>query len=151
MSLNKTVIILTGLLLANPALACRGEEDKPDMFFDGGPMSTHGMSAEEIFEAYPKEKIPHDSNVNKVGIKLSALLKPLNGKSGTLQISTCGKKERVFSSGDLLSKEPQKSQYYLALTRKDTLKLVHATDPDSKGDQILKRITGIEVLTTSSQ
>ncbi|EDY87637.1 hypothetical protein GP5015_1123 [gamma proteobacterium HTCC5015] len=131
-------------------MAC-GNESHPGMLFNGEPMSTHGMSPEDIFEAYPKEKIPHKSNVNKVGIKLSALLKPLEGQAGNLHISTCGKKERTFSSEDLLSSEPQKSHYYLALTRKETLKLVHATDPNSKGGQVLKRITEIEVIKASDQ
>ena len=149
MKLTKLGCLLLSLMVANVTFACGGHDKHPTMLLDGEPMDFNGDTAEEIFDVFPKEEIPHKSSVNTVGIKLSTLLREVSSLDGMIRITDCGGEHTAFTQKELESKDPVKSNYYLALNRKKVFKLIHAIDPDSKGESMIRRISEIELLTTS--
>jgi len=100
--------------------------------------------AADVFEHYSPSPIPHLSKNNKQGIKLGALI-PKSYKSGKVIVYSCGK-QLVKSFADLRSSKPELSNYYIALTKKKSLKLIHAKTPEKKGRAALKRLVRIQVL-----
>lgn len=134
------------LIFTTSAQACSGD-DAHLILEIGNKTILEDEAAGEVFEHYPASPIPHLSKNNKKGIKLSSLI-PDSFKSGKVIVYSCGR-QLVKSFADLRSSNPELSNYYISLTKKKSLKLIHAKDKDKKGRAALKRLTRIQVLPDS--
>lgn len=101
------------------------------------------ITAAELFQQAQKIKIPNAKEINAEGIWLPDLIRQY-AKKGTLLIKSCGHQSFSVDIEDLLSGDTEKSAYYLALTKKKTLKVMFAvgTGP-AKTD--LKRVSMLKI------
>ncbi len=106
-------------------------------------------SADELFERFSKKEIPNSKKINKEGIWLADLVRK-HADKGTLMIKSCGKNAFTVDVDELLSKDKNKSGYYLALTKKKIFKIVHANGV-IKAQASLKRVSSIHLLTKLSK
>ncbi|MFK5947810.1 MAG: hypothetical protein QM500_03435 [Methylococcales bacterium] len=102
------------------------------------------LSAKSVFDNTKKQTLAKAKKEHNQGIKLATLLKD-QGKLGSLVIYTCGNKNLSFEISELLTSDPEKSDYHLVISNKHFFKLV-----TKQGSQpLLKKISKIKLMSVN--
>ncbi len=133
-------------LVSNSAEAKRDCFEREIRFQVGAKVVWDGeVPTHDIFKEAKKRDIPNAKKINKEGILLADLISP-HAKNGTLYVQSCGKNTFTAKVKDLLSSDRKLSGYYLALTKKRTLKIVYA-DGVNKAKSQMKRVSSLKIVT----
>lgn len=136
------------LPLGMPAVACTGDDHYPVVTRNGESIFDE-IEAENVYAKFPLVMMPINAKkAGKKGILVQDLFRA-DVREGRVTFVSCGGKARTFLLSDLRRNGQGAGAAYVALTKKGTLKLITAISPDEKGQVLLKRITRIEIESTS--
>lgn len=127
------------------ALACEG--DRSPVIVIDGKVVFEGRPAADVMDDFALTLLPVKARqANKQGIALDDFF-PEKAAAGEISIYSCGRNRKTYQLAALRGQGVGEGRPFLALTKKNTLKLVKTLSPEERGEALLKRVTRIEVKT----